>query len=175
MPPMLDGQRQVVVATEPGRRRIVVGPRGTEPGRCMLRDVNWLMPLPASDLRCTVKLRAREEPRPASSVQIGGDAIRDAWTSRRCPHPGRPVSFTLEDRVLGGGIIARVAGILAVACRAGWSTDRDADAAVASDGTLDRLIGAGANPTGQTAGRPLPTGRSRRWRKVRAPREHGAG
>ena len=32
---MVDGQRHVVVATEPGRRRVVVGPRGREPKWCV--------------------------------------------------------------------------------------------------------------------------------------------
>src|ERR1700733_12207441 len=53
---MLDRQRQVVVASEPGRRRIVVGPRGTGTYTVQLRDVNWLIPAPDHDLRCAVKL-----------------------------------------------------------------------------------------------------------------------
>src|SRR6202012_5361446 len=63
---MLDGQRQVVVATEPGLRRVVGGPRGAGTHPLGLRDVNWLVPVPTHDLRCAVKLRAREEPRPAT-------------------------------------------------------------------------------------------------------------
>ena len=45
---MLDGQRQVVIATEPVRRRIVVGPRGTGTRSVRLREVNWLIPVPVT-------------------------------------------------------------------------------------------------------------------------------
>jgi tRNA-specific 2-thiouridylase len=103
---MLDGQRQVVVATEPGRRRVVVGPRGTGTNKVSLREVNWLVPMPADDLRCTVKLRAREEPR-AATVRTVADVTMVELDEPALPAPGQACVFYLDQRVLGGGIIAR--------------------------------------------------------------------
>jgi tRNA-specific 2-thiouridylase len=104
---MLDGQRQMVIATEPGRRRIVVGPRGTGTHSVALRDINWLIPKPAGDLRCAVKLRAREEPR-AATIKVSGGATSVVLDQPALPAPGQACVFYSEDRVLGGGIIARV-------------------------------------------------------------------
>jgi tRNA-specific 2-thiouridylase len=103
---MLDGQRQVVVATEPARRRVVVGPRGTGTRNVRLRDVNWLVPVPADDLRCAVKLRAREEPRPAV-VRAASDCTTVTLDEKALPAPGQACVFYAGDRILGGGIITR--------------------------------------------------------------------
>jgi len=103
---MLDGQRQVVVSTEPGRRRVVVGPRGTGTRMMTLRDVNWLIPAPAQELRCAVKLRAREEPR-AATVRIESGITTVVLDEPALPAPGQACVFYLEERILGGGIINR--------------------------------------------------------------------
>ncbi len=109
---MLDGQRQVVVAAEPGRRRIVVGPRGTGSRLVSLREINWLVPTPAGGLRCSVKLRAREEPRPAT-IQTEAGIVTVVLDEPALPAPGQACVFYSGDRVLGGGIISRSPSALA--------------------------------------------------------------
>jgi tRNA-specific 2-thiouridylase len=103
---MLDGQRQVVIATEPGRRRIVVGPRGTGTRSVRLREVNWLVHGPSQDLRCAVKMRAREEPRGAT-VRTEAGVTMVSLDEPALPAPGQACVFYEGDRVLGGGIMTR--------------------------------------------------------------------
>ncbi|HVZ08317.1 tRNA 2-thiouridine(34) synthase MnmA [Rhodopila sp.] len=96
------GERQVVLAADPLRRRIIVGPRGSGTRIVRLRDPNWLIPRPTSPLRCTVKLRARDTPRPATlldtTVTLDDPAL---------PAPGQACVAYLGSRILGGGVIAR--------------------------------------------------------------------
>ena len=104
---MIGGQRQMVVATEPGTRRIVIGPRGGEgTDKVRLREVNWLIDPPASGLRCTVKLRAREAPHGASVVATA-DGAEVRLDTPAMPAPGQACVFYDGDRVLGGGFIQR--------------------------------------------------------------------
>jgi len=100
------GRRQVVVAAEPGRRRIVVGPRGEGRRGMKLRDINWLIQPPPGVLRCVVKLRARDVPRPAAVRVVSGDAMVEL-DEPALPAPGQACVFYHGDRVLGGGIIDR--------------------------------------------------------------------
>ncbi|RYJ02986.1 MAG: tRNA 2-thiouridine(34) synthase MnmA, partial [Acetobacteraceae bacterium] len=62
-----DGDQPLyVAAVEPGRRRVVVGPRAALPqAEIEVAELNWLSPPPGQPLACQVKLRAREVPQPA--------------------------------------------------------------------------------------------------------------
>jgi tRNA-specific 2-thiouridylase len=85
---------------------VVVGPRGTGTTSVRLRDVNWLVPVPDGDVRCAVKLRAREEPRGAVVRNRAGgtDVVLD---EPALPAPGQACVFYAGERILGGGIITR--------------------------------------------------------------------
>jgi tRNA-uridine 2-sulfurtransferase len=101
-----DGQRQVVVETQPGTRRVVVGPRNAGTDVVRLCEVNWLIAPPQGGLRCTVKLRAREAPHAATvrTMPAGADVRLDGPA---LPAPGQACVFYDGDRVLGGGFIRR--------------------------------------------------------------------
>ena len=98
----IDGERQVVLRTDPVRRRIVVGPRGSGTRTVPLRAINWLVPPPDAPLRCEVKLRARDEPR---SATVHGTTV--TLDDPALAAPGQACVFYAADRVLGGGVIVR--------------------------------------------------------------------
>ena len=100
---VLGGERQVVVAVDAGRRRIVVGPRRSGQCRVRLTEVNWLIDPPGAPLRCEVKLRASETPHPAI-LDPDGQVVLD---TPALAAPGQACVFYDGDRVLGGGFIAR--------------------------------------------------------------------
>jgi len=93
--------RRVVIGLDAGTRRVVVGPADSGTRHLRLRDVNWLVP--PRDLRCTVKLRSGEAPRPAT-VGADGEVVLDA-PGRAAP--GQACVFYDGTRVLGGGFITR--------------------------------------------------------------------
>jgi tRNA-uridine 2-sulfurtransferase len=93
-----------VLSIDAAANRIVVGPRAAAGHAVRLRDVNWLVP--PAPLRCTVKLRAREAPHPATVRPTAEGAVvtldRPALAA-----PGQACVFYLGERVLGGGFICR--------------------------------------------------------------------
>lgn len=103
---MDQGARQVVMALEAERRRIVVGPRGRGTRRVLVGEMNWLVPPPAA-LRCTVKLRAREAPQGAvvRATDAGATVELD---EPALPAPGQACVIYAGSRVLGGGFIEGV-------------------------------------------------------------------
>jgi tRNA-specific 2-thiouridylase len=105
---MAGGERQMVVATEPGTRRVVIGPRTVSTNLVRLREVNWLVSPSVGPMRCTVKLRARDVPRSAV-VLAGADGARVQLDEPALPAPGQACVFYDGDRVLGGGFITRMA------------------------------------------------------------------
>jgi tRNA-specific 2-thiouridylase len=102
---MVDGARQVVLATDPARRRVVVGPRGTGTVDVTLGEMNWLIPPPDS-LSCDVKLRARETPH-AARVHPTADGAAVVLAGKALPAPGQACVMYDGSRVLGGGFVRR--------------------------------------------------------------------
>jgi tRNA-specific 2-thiouridylase len=97
-------EKRVVVALEPGTRRVVVGPRTAGTSRVRLREMNWLVRPPPEGLRCAVKLRARDVLRPASVVptEAGAEVLLD---EPALAAPGQGCVMYENNRVLGGGFI----------------------------------------------------------------------
>jgi tRNA-specific 2-thiouridylase len=102
------GVPQVVVALDARTRRVVVGPRTEGTGQVRLRKVNWLIDPPETPLRCQVKLRARDVPRPAS-VCVTPTGAEVALDAPALPAPGQACVVYDGDRVLGGGFICGAA------------------------------------------------------------------
>jgi tRNA-specific 2-thiouridylase len=94
--------RRVVVALDPARRRVVVGAPDSGARGLRLRDVNWLTA--RRTLRCHVKLRARDIPRPAliTPTDEGADVLLDEPSLAA---PGQGCVFYAGTRILGGGFI----------------------------------------------------------------------
>ncbi len=100
------GQRQVVVALDARRRRVVIGPRSTGSRSVAVYDTNWLVPLPGGSFHCAVKLRAREQPQPAL-VHASGSGAEVRLDAPALAAPGQACVFYDGTRVLGGGFIRR--------------------------------------------------------------------
>ncbi len=103
------GGERVVVALDPGRRRVVLGPRGAGTRTVHLRDANWLIDPPDEALRCTVKLRARDEFHPARVIAGRDGGVVVELDAPALPAPGQACVFYDGARVLGGGWIATLA------------------------------------------------------------------
>lgn len=92
----------VVKAIDPGTKRIIVGPRGTQGRVVKLRDVNWLTA--PGPLRTNVKLRARDGLHPAQIRPDGAGAIIEL-DEPTLAAPGQAAVFYEGSRILGGGFI----------------------------------------------------------------------
>ncbi|MFC7473292.1 tRNA 2-thiouridine(34) synthase MnmA [Dankookia sp. GCM10030260] len=113
-----DGEQPLfVTGVQAGTRRVVVGPRQALAQAVVeVGEVNWLAAPPVGPLRCQVKLRAREEPRPAT---IAWDAatglLRVTPDEAAIAAPGQACVAYAGARVLGGGFIRRAAATVAAA------------------------------------------------------------
>jgi tRNA-specific 2-thiouridylase len=105
---MAGGERQTVLALDPARRRVVVGPRSNGTTDIALREVNWLAAPPAAGLRCQVKLRARDSLR-AATVHATATGAAVTLDEKTLPAPGQACVFYEGSRILGGGFIAKAA------------------------------------------------------------------
>jgi tRNA-uridine 2-sulfurtransferase len=92
----------VVKKIEPGTRRIVVGPRGTQSSIVRLRDVNWLVA--PGEIHADVKLRARDTLHPARIIPEGNGATLHL-DEPALAAPGQAAVFYGGTRILGGGFI----------------------------------------------------------------------
>jgi tRNA-uridine 2-sulfurtransferase len=105
------GERLYVVRLEPGRARVVVGPRSALLcAMAELSEVNWLGedPIPAGGVELEVRHRAQEAPVPASLVLDGEGSARVTFaTPQAGVAPGQACVFYAGSRVLGGGWIER--------------------------------------------------------------------
>ncbi|QDH13449.1 tRNA 2-thiouridine(34) synthase MnmA [Formicincola oecophyllae] len=104
------GQRQVVTRIDGATRRIIVAPRDearSGSAHVRLRGMNWLLDVPSEGLRCTVQLRAREEPRTAlvKPSWRGPDEADVLLDAPAFAAPGQACVFYEGSRILGGGFI----------------------------------------------------------------------
>ena len=99
---------------------MVVGPRSEGTQEVALRATNWLAPLPPEGRRCTVKLRARDVPRPAW-VRPAADGALVHLDVPALPAPGQACVAYDNERVLGGGVIRPAARAPAAPLAARWA------------------------------------------------------
>ncbi len=94
--------RRVVVGLDAAGKRVVVGSPARGERLVRLREMNWLVPPGPRD--CTVKLRAREEPRPARVIptQDGAEVLLE---TPALAAPGQACVLYAGERVIGGGFI----------------------------------------------------------------------
>ncbi|MFC3125780.1 tRNA 2-thiouridine(34) synthase MnmA [Pseudoroseomonas globiformis] len=106
----MDGDVPLYVSSlDPARRRIVVAPRANLTKHTVSAgEVNWLISPPSSEIRCEVKLRAREVPQPATASWDQERAVLHvALDQAAIVAPGQACVLYDGDRVLGGGFILR--------------------------------------------------------------------
>ncbi|HEY3912204.1 MAG TPA: tRNA 2-thiouridine(34) synthase MnmA [Stellaceae bacterium] len=103
-----------VLAIEPERRRVVVGPGAAlAQTRVSLGELNWLLPQPPSPagVELAAKLRSTQPPMPATLYPgaVPGEAELVFAAPAHAAAPGQAAVLYDGDRVLGGGWIRRPA------------------------------------------------------------------
>jgi tRNA-specific 2-thiouridylase len=104
-----------VLAIDAARRRVVVGPKAAlGVGATRIRDVNWLAPDAAwraagAGLDASVKVRSSRAPVAATIRAAGNDADVAFAAHEAAVAPGQACVIYDDDRVVGGGWIARSA------------------------------------------------------------------
>jgi len=105
-----------VVAIRPSDRAVVIGPRAELLGRGLIaRSLNWLVDAPTVGTRVSVQVRHRAPAADAEIVRLDGDEIELALDEPVAAiTPGQSLVMYDHDRVLGGGLIERANGRLAL-------------------------------------------------------------
>lgn len=98
-----------VIAIDPPRRAVVIGPRVALLGKGLIaREINWLVDPLQAGARVSVRVRHRAEPAIAELVRVDGDEIELALDEPVAAiTPGQSLVMYDGDRVLGGGFIER--------------------------------------------------------------------
>jgi tRNA-specific 2-thiouridylase len=96
-----------VLAIEPGRRAIIIGPREELLGRGVTaRELNWLDEPSRVGEHVHVQVRHRAEPASAEVIRLDGDEIELALQQPVAAiAPGQSLVIFRDDRVAGGGFI----------------------------------------------------------------------
>lgn len=102
------GEPRFVVRIERETKRVVIGEREDLATPVLEADrLNWLVPAPTGSIRCKAMIRYRHEAAPATA-EIVGDALRVQFDEPQFGvAPGQAVVLYDDNRVLGGGWIAR--------------------------------------------------------------------
>ncbi|MCW6511025.1 tRNA 2-thiouridine(34) synthase MnmA [Lichenifustis flavocetrariae] len=119
--PLSGNEPLYVVAIEPERARVVVGPRSALATQSVaLRGVNWIGPatlenLPPDGLDIAVRLRSTRPPVSARLKLIDGEPVVELLQAEEGVSPGQACVFYASDapqaQVYGGGIITRTAQV----------------------------------------------------------------
>jgi len=104
-----------VVAIRPADRSVIVGPRDALLGRGVVaREINWLGEAPALGSVVQVQIRHRSPAATAELIRVSGDEVELALQEPLSAiTPGQSLVMYHDDRVLGGGVIERAAGVRA--------------------------------------------------------------
>jgi tRNA-specific 2-thiouridylase len=106
-----------VLAIEPDRRAVIIGPRQALLGRTVVAtELNWLDEVPTAGDRIQAQIRHRAPAVPATAVAASRDRLELAFgTPVSAITPGQSVVLFNGTQVLGGGIIDRSPRALPVA------------------------------------------------------------
>lgn len=102
------GRPLYVVELDAARNRVVVGcDAELQRDTCKVADVNWIpFARPAGPVACSVKIRHRHEPAPATVEALEGNSARVRFHApQRAVTPGQAAVFYSGEMVLGGGWI----------------------------------------------------------------------
>lgn len=106
------GEPRYVVAIRPEDDAVIIGPAEALRSRGLVaEDVVWHDNVPAEPIRADVRIRHRHGPAPAWLERLGAERAEVRFDEPQpAVTPGQAAVFYRDDRVLGGGWIARAIG-----------------------------------------------------------------